>query len=90
MQIHAKPKLHTSAEYLTLEEQADERSEYRSGQIVPMVGGTANHNRIAGEFYKRFPTEISGQEYEAFIGDMKLWIPDIPLYTYPDVLVIQR
>ena len=89
MQIQAKPTLYTPAEYLALEEQADEQSEYRNGEIIPMAGGTANHNRIAGEFYKRFPTEISDQEYEVFIGDMKLWISDIPLYTYPDVLVIQ-
>ena len=89
MQIQAKPKLYTPAEYFAFEERAHERSEYRNGEIVPIAGGTANHNRIAGEFYKRFPTEISGQEYEVFIGDMKLWIPDIPLYTYPDVLVIQ-
>ena len=89
MQIQAKPQLYTPAEYLALEEQADERNEYRSGEVIPMAGGTANHNRIAGEFYKRFPTEIASQEYEIFIGDVKLWIPDIPLYTYPDGLVIQ-
>ena len=89
MQTHAQPKLCTPAEYFLLEEAAEERSEYRNGEMVPMAGGTANHNRIAGEFYKRFPTEISGEAYESFIGNMKLWIPEFSLYTYPDVLVIQ-
>ena len=52
-------------------------------------GGTANQNRIAGEFYKRFPTEIAGQAYEIFMSDMRLWIPAMRLYTYPDIAVIK-
>ena len=34
-------------EYLVLEEAAEFRSEYYKGQILPMAGGTPNHNRIA-------------------------------------------
>lgn len=89
MQTEVKPKLCTPVEYFLLEEKAEERSEYRDGDIVLMAGGTANHNRIAGEFCKRFPTAIGGQVYEAFIGDVKLWIPAFSLYTYPDVMVIK-
>ncbi len=89
MPLQAEPKRYTPATYLEREEQAETRSEYRNGAIVPMAGGTANHNRIAGEFYKRFPTEVAGQSYEIFIGDMRLWIPAMQLYTYPDVTVIQ-
>ena len=89
MPLQAEPQLYTPEAYLLREDDAEERSEYRDGEIVPMAGGTANHNRIAGEFYKRFPTEISGQAYEIFIGDMKLWIPAVRLYTYPDVMVIE-
>ena len=89
MPLQAEPKHYTPAAYLQREDEAEERSEYRDGAIIPMAGGTANHNRIAGEFYKRFPTEISGQPYESFIGDMKLWIPAVRLYTYPDVMVIK-
>ncbi|NET60181.1 MAG: Uma2 family endonuclease [Symploca sp. SIO2E6] len=89
MPLQAKPKLYTPEAYLLREDDAAERSEYRNGEIIPMAGGTANHNRIAGDFYKQFPTEISGQAYEIFIGDMKLWIPAVELYTYPDVMVIK-
>ena len=89
MSLQAKLKLYTPEAYLEREEQAEERSEYRAGEIIPMAGGTANHNRIAGEFYKRFPTEIAGQAYDVFIGDMRLWISAMQLYTYPDVMVIQ-
>ncbi|MEL6321404.1 MAG: Uma2 family endonuclease [Cyanobacteria bacterium J06626_14] len=89
MQTQAKPKPYTPAEYLSLEEVAEERSEYRNGEVVSMAGGTANHNRIAGEFYKQCPTAIGDQVYESFIGDVRLWIPRFSLYAYPDIMIIQ-
>ena len=40
-------------EYLTLEEKAEYKSEYRDGEIVPIAGGTTNHNKIALNFAAR-------------------------------------
>ncbi len=54
-----------------------------------MTGGTTNHNKIAGNFYKKFPDNIDGQNYETYINDVKLWIPKYHIYTYPDVMVIK-
>lgn|GEM_PF-6042644 len=39
MPLPATPKLYTSEAYLEGEEQAQERSEYRNGEVVPMAGG---------------------------------------------------
>ncbi|NEO83338.1 MAG: Uma2 family endonuclease [Spirulina sp. SIO3F2] len=83
-----KSKRYSPEEYLELEEQAQARSEYRDGEIVLMAGGTVNHNRIAGAFYRAIPDEIGDQVYEGFIGDMKVWIPQKRMYPYPDVLVV--
>ncbi|MGB0563794.1 MAG: Uma2 family endonuclease [Spirulinaceae cyanobacterium] len=80
--------LHSAADYLESETTAAERSEYRDGEIVPMTGGTTNHNRLALAFCRAFPAEIAGQTYDCFIGDVKLYIPAKNLYTYPDVMVI--
>ena len=41
-------KTYTVDEYLELEVAADTRNEYRNGEIIPMTGGTPNHNDIAG------------------------------------------
>jgi Uma2 family endonuclease len=41
----------TPEEYLALEEAAEYKSEYRDGVIIPMTGGTTNHNQIAGNIY---------------------------------------
>ena len=82
-------RYYTPEEYLALEESAIDKSEYHDGEIVPMPGGTANHNKIAGNFYKKFPLTVNGQDYETFINDMRLWIPHTRRYVYPDIMVIQ-
>jgi Uma2 family endonuclease len=82
-------KRYSPEEYLALEESAIDKSEYHDGEIVPMPGGTANHNKIAGNFYKKFPLTVNGQDYETFINDMRLWLPLTRRYVYPDIMVIQ-
>ncbi|MGH2413013.1 MAG: Uma2 family endonuclease, partial [Microcystaceae cyanobacterium] len=88
MSVQIEQRYYTPEEYLALEEKAEYKSEYRDGAIIPMTGATTNHNKIAGNFYKRFPLAIEGQDYETYISDVRLWIPSYRLYTYPDVMVI--
>ncbi len=79
----------TPEEYLALEEAAESKSEYRDGEIVPMTGGTTNHNRIILSFCIYLGLALRGTSYEIFTGDVRLWIPRYRTYTYPDVMVIQ-
>lgn len=64
MVLQTEKRYYTLEEYLELEEQAEYRSEYLDGEIIPMIGGTTNHNKIAGNFYKKFPLVINDQNYE--------------------------
>ena len=89
MVVQTEKRYYTPAEYLELEEKAEYKSEYRDGEIIPMTGGTTNHNKIAGNFYKRFPLTVQAQDYDIYIGDVKLWLPQYRLYTYPDVMVVK-
>jgi Uma2 family endonuclease len=82
-------RYYTPEEYLALEESAIDKSEYHDGEIVPMTGGTANHNKIALNFCRKFPLTIQKQNYETFINDVRLWIPLTRRYVYPDIMVIQ-
>jgi Uma2 family endonuclease len=82
-------RIYTPAEYLELEEKAEFRSEYRDGEIVPMAGGTTNHNQISGNFYANLKFALKGQDYRVYISDVRLWIPPNRQYTYPDVMLIQ-
>ncbi len=51
MQLETQKLYYTPEEYLEIEEKAEYKSEYRDAEIVPMTGGTTNHNKIAGKFY---------------------------------------
>ena len=88
MQTEVKKRYYTPAEYLELEEKAEYKSEYRNGEITPMTGGTTNHNKIAGNFYANFRFAMKGQDYEIFIGDVRLWIASDRIYTYPELMVV--
>ncbi|MEC4895253.1 MAG: Uma2 family endonuclease [Oscillatoria sp. PMC 1051.18] len=88
MQVRLTKTYYTPEEYLELEEKAESKHEYQDGKITLMAGGTTNHNKIAGNFYRRFPLAIAGQEYETYITDVRLWIPRYRLYTYPDFMAI--
>ena len=81
-------RYYTPEEYLALEEAADYKSEYIDGEIIPMAGGTVNHNRITGNIYAALNFAFKQQDYEVFMSDIRLWIPEKRIYTYPDVMII--
>jgi Uma2 family endonuclease len=79
---------YTPEEYLAIEEFSEYKSEYIDGQIIPMAGGSTNHNRIALNFSSALNFAFKQQDYEVFIGDVRLWIPEKQIFTYPDVMII--
>jgi Uma2 family endonuclease len=87
MQVKSRP--YSPEEYFKLEETAEFKHEYRDGDIIPMSGGTTNHNQIAGNAYFQLKLALRGQKYRLFIGDVRLWMADYRLYTYPDLMVIK-
>ncbi|NES98239.1 MAG: Uma2 family endonuclease [Desertifilum sp. SIO1I2] len=89
MSVQVENRYYTREEYLALEEAAEYKNEYYDGEIIPMTGGTTNHNRISLNFCRKFPLTANGEDYEAFMGDVRLWIPQYRCYVYPDVMVIR-
>ncbi|HEY9634087.1 MAG TPA: Uma2 family endonuclease [Coleofasciculaceae cyanobacterium] len=81
-------RYYTPEEYLDREETANYKSEYIDGQIIPMAGGSTNHNRIALNLSATLNFAFRQQDYEVFMGDVRLWIPKKRIYTYPDVMVV--
>lgn len=78
----------TPEEYLALEETAEYKSEYLDGVIIPMTGGTTNHNRISLNMSIALRLALKGLDYDVFMGDVRLWMTKKRIYTYPDVMVI--
>ena len=83
-------KTYTVDEYLELEVSSETRNEYRNGEIIPMTGGTPNHNDISGNAYILLKALLKAKAYRVFHVDQRLWIPALKEYTYPDVMVVAK
>ena len=90
MIVQTEKKIFTVEEYLDLELASETRSEYRNGEIIQMTGGTPEHNRISGNLYIALSLALKQKPYETFHVDQRLWIPEVSLYTYPDVMVTPK
>lgn len=84
----AQQQYYSIEDYLQVEESADYKSEYIDGQIIPMAGGTTNHNQIAGNFYSELNFAFKKLDYRVYMSDVRLWIPERRIFTYPDVMVV--
>ena len=75
-------------EYLAREKEANEKSEYISGEILAMAGASTTHNRIVTATLTaldtRLPTE---QSCEPFNSDQKVRLREAGPFFYPDVSV---
>jgi Uma2 family endonuclease len=83
-------RTYTREEYLEFEVASEERHEYVNGDIRLVTGGTPNHNDIAGNLYVQIKLALKGKPYRTFYTDQRLWVPDRSLYTYPDVMVVEK
>jgi Uma2 family endonuclease len=83
-------QIYTPEEYLELELSSATRSEYRNGAIIPMTGGTPDHNELAINLAALLKSTLRGKPYRIFTTNQRLWIPNRNLYTYPDVMVVEK
>ncbi|MBD2596845.1 Uma2 family endonuclease [Nostoc spongiaeforme FACHB-130] len=90
MIAQSETKHYTVEEYLELEITSETRNEYCDGEIIPMTGGTPNHNDIAGNLYILLKSALKNKNYRTFYVDQRLWVPNVNLYTYPDVMVLPK
>jgi Uma2 family endonuclease len=79
--------LMTAAEYLVWEPTQEGRHEYWDGEVVAMSGGTRNHNRILGNFFKILDDLLLDRDCDVYIADVKVQVEPGRKYFYPDVVV---
>lgn len=75
-------------EYLRLEREAAFKSEYVSGEIIPMAGASTNHNRIKENVVLDIGTFLRGKGCRSYSSDQRVSVPTNSLYAYPDVVVV--
>ncbi len=85
----AEPKRMLSAEeYLELERHAEDRHEYFRGEIFAMTGGTRRHTQIAVNLASELRAALRDRPCLVVGSDLRIAIPALDLYTYPDVAVV--
>jgi Uma2 family endonuclease len=87
--MHAqRTQQYSSQEYLALERTQSTRHEYIAGTIIAMAGGSEQHNLIAGNLFASLHGQLRRRVCTVYPSDMRVLIPAIPRYTYPDVSVV--
>lgn len=72
-------------DYLQGELISDIKHELIDGCVYAMAGASANHERIAGNIYRKFGNHLDGSPCEPFGSDMKVKVGSN--FFYPDVIV---
>ncbi len=77
----------TAEEYLAWEPTQEGRYEYWDGEVIAMSGGTRNHNRVSGNFFRLLADALVDRPCEVYIVDIKVQVEPEQKYFYPDVVV---
>ena len=78
----------TPGQYLELERGADFKSEYSSGRMFRISGGSNAHSLIGGNVHALLWSQLRRKPCLTFNSDMKVLVNVTGLYTYPDVSVV--
>lgn len=83
-------KIYTPEEYLAIEEVSSAKHQYLNGKIIEMSGGTANHNLIAANIITalNIALEEKSIQHLVYTSDMKIQIPKLNHFVYPDAVVV--
>ena len=78
----------TLDEYRAISETAEERLEYRNGEIFTMSGGSHLHSLITVNIIGFLGITLRDSNFHIFNGSLRIWIPEFQCGTYADTLII--
>lgn len=87
--ITKEKKYITPEEYLKFERQSEEKHEYFNGEVFAMSGAGFNHNVVAVNILVALANKLKGTSYIPLGSDMRVYVSENGLYTYPDISVFQ-
>lgn len=79
---------YTVSEYIRYEAEANERHEYRNGEIIAMAGGTYYHSLILANVIRELGNALKGKPCRVLESNLRVRSPRVPLYTYPDASIV--
>lgn len=89
-------KKYTPEEYLALEDEAEYKSEYWNGYIIPLHGGEpptlagadVNHVQIVTNLTETLSPRLKKKNCRTFSNDLRISIPNREKFFYPDLSVV--
>jgi Uma2 family endonuclease len=83
-----KSKFLTREEYLAIERQAEEKSEFWDGEMFLMAGASEAHNLIVLNVGGELRQQLKERPCKVYPSDLRVRIPNTDRYVYPDVSVV--
>jgi Uma2 family endonuclease len=80
-------KILTKEEYLRFERTSTEKHEYFQGEIFLMSGAGRRHNIIFSNLFIEIGIKLRGKSCRPYGSDMRVYIPQNTLFTYPDISI---
>ncbi|CAN5867272.1 Uma2 family endonuclease [soil metagenome] len=85
--VYAVPnKIYSLEEYLELDFRTDAKYEFFDGRLVEISGVAINHALINGNLLSILHENLT-VNFQSWIGSMKLKVPALPPYRYPNLSV---
>lgn len=81
-------RAYTPEEYLSMEREAEYKSEYLDGYIYAMAGASMEHNTISANLARLIGNNFVGRPCRVFSSDMRVQVQDRNFYTYSDVVAV--
>ncbi len=78
----------TVEEYLEMENASDEKHEYYQGEIFAMSGAKQEHIVVSVNLLTSLKNNLKGKPCRPHNNDMRVYIPQNTLFTYPDVSIV--
>jgi Uma2 family endonuclease len=76
---------YTLAEYFALEHASEAKYEYWQGEVYAMSGASPAHVQIQINLITLLRSQLRGRPCRIFSSDMRLKVPSLPPYRYPDL-----
>lgn len=88
MSMFAERRRMTLRDYVSWEEAASQKHEFRRGEVRAMAGATIAHNIIASNILGRLHRLLESHECRPFGSDLRVRINAADVSTYPDISVV--
>lgn len=75
-------------QYLEMEKASPEKHEYNKGEVFAMSGASIEHNVIVKNINTHVLPFLKGKPCDMFRSDLRVYISENSLYTYPDFSII--